>query len=83
MPLCPYTMLWTHNIAWHKFPSFFLTIVKGGRGEKQKIVQIAVFPIIFVTDCLKKYQKLQLWVFTVGCFEWLWSHEVTLDVTMV
>ena len=51
MPLSPYTMLWNHNIAWHKFRSFFLNVVKGRRGKKQKIVQIAVFPIIFVTDC--------------------------------
>ena len=38
-------------------------------GEKQNIVQIAVFPIIFVTDCLKKSQKLEMGVFTVGYFE--------------
>ena len=47
----PYTMLPTHNITWRKFCSLFLNIVKGGRGEKQNIVQIAAFPIIFVGDC--------------------------------
>ena len=26
------------------------TLLRGGRGDKYKIVQIAVFPIIFVTD---------------------------------
>ena len=28
-------------------------------GEKHKIVQIAVFPKIFVTDCLKNRQNLK------------------------
>ena len=32
-------------------------MLRGGRGEKHKIVQIAVFPIIFVTDCLKNLQN--------------------------
>ena len=27
------------------------TLLRVGRGDKHKIVQIAVFPIIFVTDC--------------------------------
>ena len=83
IPHPPLTTLSIHNIAWDKFCSFFLNIVKGEEEEKQKIVQIAVFPIIFVTDCLKNSQKSQMWVFTVGCFEWLWSHEITLDVTLV
>ena len=30
------------------------TLLRGGRGGKHKIVQIAVFPIIFVTDCSLK-----------------------------
>ena len=30
-----------------------------GEGEKQKIVQIVVFPIIFVTDCLKKSKNFK------------------------
>ena len=33
------------------------TLLRGGRGEKHKIVQITVFPIIFVTDCLKNLQN--------------------------
>ena len=28
-------------------------------GEKQKTVQIAVFSVIFVTDCLKNLEKLK------------------------
>ena len=32
---------------------------EGGWGEKHKIVQIAVFLIIFVTDCLKNLQNFQ------------------------
>ena len=58
-PLSPYTVLQTHNIAWRKLRSLLFNIVKGGRGEKHKIVQIAVFPIIFVTDCLKNLQNLK------------------------
>ena len=34
--LSPFTMLWTHNIAWHKFYSFFLDIVKMERGGEIK-----------------------------------------------
>ena len=32
-------------------PCFFSTLLKGGRGQKHEIAQIANFPIIFVTDC--------------------------------
>ena len=35
------------------------TLLRGRRGEKHKTVQIAVFPIIFVTDCLKNLQNLK------------------------
>ena len=34
-------------------------LLRGGWGEKHKIVQIAVFPIIFVTDFLKNLQDLK------------------------
>ena len=50
----PYTMLRTHNIAWCKF---YLTLLRGGKGEKHKIVYIAVFPILFVTDCRKNWWR--------------------------
>ena len=43
-------------------PSFTLcssTFLRGGRGEEHKIVRIAVFPIIFVTDRLKNLQNLK------------------------
>ena len=42
-------------------PSFTLcssTFLRGGRGEEHKIVRIAVFPIIFVTDRLKNPQNV-------------------------
>ena len=42
--------LWTHGKAWRKYWSLFLDIVKKGKGEKWKFVQIAFFPLIFVTD---------------------------------
>ena len=35
------------------------TLLRGVRGEKQKTVQKAVFPIIFVTNCLKNLQTLK------------------------
>ena len=35
------------------------TLLRGRRGEKHKIVQIEVFPIIFVTDCLKNLQNFK------------------------
>ena len=35
------------------------TLLKGRKGEKQKIVQIAAFPIIFVTDCLENLQNFK------------------------
>ena len=35
------------------------TLFRGGRGEKHKIVQTAVFPIIFVTDCLQNLLNLK------------------------
>ena len=44
-------------------------MLRGGSGKKQEVVQKAVFPITFVTDCLKKSEKFQVWYFTVGPFE--------------
>ena len=55
-------MLRTDNIAWRKFCSLCLNIVKEGegrRGEKHTIVQTAAFPIIFVTDRLKNLQNFK------------------------
>ena len=51
------------------FAHCFTTLLRWGRGGGKKIVQIVVFPIIFVTDCLKKSKKFQVWYFTVDCFE--------------
>ena len=34
------------------------TFLRGGRGKEHKIVQIAIFPIIFVTDRLKNLQNV-------------------------
>ena len=58
-PLSPYTMLRTHNIAYASFTHCSSTLLRRGRGGKQKTVQIAVFPISFVTDCLKNLQNLK------------------------
>ena len=43
-------------------------IVKKGKGEKQEIVQIEAFPIVFVTDCLKNSEKFQICLFTANRF---------------
>ena len=39
------------------FAHCFSTLLRGGREEKHEIALIAVFPTIFVTDCLKKSEK--------------------------
>ena len=44
-------MLWTHNIVWHKFCSFFLNIVKSGKGVETWNCSNSSFPINFMTDC--------------------------------
>ena len=42
------------------------TLLRGRRGQKHKIVQIAVFPIIFVSDCnydfCIDYEILNVWL---------------------
>ena len=61
LPLCkPITVLdasFTHCSS---------TLLRGEIGEKHKIGQIAVFPIIFVPDCLKILQNLKC-----SILEWL------------
>ena len=47
-PLSPNTMLQIHNIAWRKFYSLFLNVVKWGKGRETQ--NYVVFAIIFVTD---------------------------------
>ena len=59
-PLSSSTMLQTDSIVWHKFGSLFFNIGKMGKGREHRIVQIAVFLIIFVTDCsFKTTPKVQ------------------------
>ena len=41
------------------FAQFSSTLLRGERRGKHKIVQIVVFPIIFVTDCLKNLQNFR------------------------
>ena len=45
------------------------TLFRGGRGEKHKTFEIAVFPIIFVTTSLKNLQRLKCSILEVL----LWS----------
>ena len=51
-----------------RFAPCLSPLLRGSRGKTSEIVQIAVFPIIFVTDCLKNLKNfkcaiLQLVVF--------------------
>lgn len=62
---------WTHQQRWRKFPFFqnavnisktimqvsifFQNAVKGEKGVERENCQIADFPIIFVSDCLKDF----------------------------
>ena len=53
------------------FPHCFTMMLRGERGKKQKIVQIAVFPVFFVTDCLKNPENLSAVFYS-------WSFWMTL-----
>ena len=59
-PLSTYTMLRSHNIAWRNFCSLFLNIVKRGKGVETQNCLNSSFSCNFVTDCLKKYEKLSV-----------------------
>ena len=52
-------MLRTHNIAGRKLRSLFLNIVKRGKRRETENCPIAVFPILFVSDCLKNLENLE------------------------
>ena len=54
--LSPYKIFWTQNIASHQFCSLSLNVIKRGKAERHKIVQIVGFPIILGTGCLKNMQ---------------------------
>ena len=41
-------------------------IVKKRKWEKQEIVEIEAFPIVFVTDCPKESEKFQIVLFAAG-----------------
>ena len=58
LPL-PYTILEPITLLEASFAHFSSTLLRGGRGEKHKIFQIAVFPISFPTDCLKHLQNFK------------------------
>ena len=57
------TILRSHNIARHKSCSLSLNILKRGKREKQKIVQISVLSLIVdraSLPCLRKVEKGEL-----------------------
>ena len=58
-PLPPIQCCETITLLEASFAHCSSTLLRGGRTEKHKIVQIAVFPIIFVADCLKNLQNLK------------------------
>ena len=58
--LSTYTMLRSHNIAWRNFCSLFLNIVKRGKGVETQNCPNSSFSRTFVTDCLKKSEKLSV-----------------------
>ena len=58
LPL-PYTILEPITLLEASFAHFSSTLLRGGRGEKHKIVQTTVFPIIFVTHCLKNLKNFK------------------------
>ena len=81
LPLCPYCEPITLLDA--NFAHCCSTWLRGGSGEKHKIVQIAVFLIIFLTDCLKNLQKFEVRYFRVVHFESNWRHTFTHYVTII
>ena len=78
----PCTMLQNHNIAWRNFSSLFLNIIKRGEGVETENCPNTVFLIIFVTDCLKKIEKLNA-VFPVAHFTSNWRYAITHYVTIL
>ena len=49
-------IFWAQNIASHQLCSLPLNVIKRGKAERHKIVEIVGCPIILVTGCLKKMQ---------------------------
>ena len=76
-------MLRTNNIAWRKLLSLFLKLLRGETREKHKIVQIAVFPIIFVTACLKNLQNLKCGILELLSLSQIESVHFTHYVTII
>ena len=55
--------------------------MRGGREEKHKAVQITVFPIDFVTDCLENLQNFKsasLLLLILNEIEVMWLHITSL-----
>ena len=81
LPLSPYCEPITLLDA--SFAHCCSTLLRRGRVEKNKIVQIAVFLIIFVTVCLKYQQKFEMRYFRVVYFESNWRDAFTHYVTII
>ena len=52
--------LFNTSKPWCKFRSFFATFLKREKGEKGKIIKVADFPAVFVTDGSYLYEAFKL-----------------------
>ena len=75
--LSPYTTLRTHNIAWHKFCSLYLNIVKTGKGTETQNCLNSSFSHNFCHWLSEKTEKYEVWYFTVAWFKSNWRRAVT------
>ena len=53
------------------FAHCFSTLLRGGKRKKQEIIQVAVFPVISIPDCLKIMKNFKCDIFS-------WSFRIIL-----
>ena len=82
-PLTHYTILQTHNIAWRKFHSLFLNIVKKGKGAETQNCPNNSVSHNFCHWLSEKSAKFDVQYFRVAQFESNWRHAFTHYVTIM
>ena len=82
-PLSPYTMLRIDNIAWRKFCSLLLNIVKRGKGRETQNCPNSSFSYNFCHWLSEKSAKFEVRYFKVSHFESNWRHAFTHYVTTI
>ena len=82
-PLTHYTILQTHNIAWRKFRSLFLNIVKKGKGAETQNCPNNSVSHNFCHWLSEKSAKFDVQYFRVAQFESNWRHAFTHYVTIM